>query len=145
MVLHCLPLTQKYIQAISKFFPNILCESDGDGSVYETIVSVYGGPIPEKSILDTLIDNYVLSTSITKYEFRRLFTFNERVAIDNSPDNVNIPIDMRMVLKTVLNDFSSAEEIDLNNPDVANGVNLLENLGIISLGRATQILNKIPV
>ena len=41
-----------YMELIGRFYPEVGCHSEGDGTVYEDIIYDYGDSIPEKSVLD---------------------------------------------------------------------------------------------
>lgn len=138
-----------YIQAIGVGFPTVQCQAIGDGSVYENITWLGGAPLPSKETLDEWIaanpqtDQGIV---LTKYQFRKLFTLSERVAIDNAPTDPNIPAQYRAMLLTITKDLDLSSEVFLTtNPDVAAGVGLLEQLGLIGPGRGAQILaNQLP-
>lgn len=136
-----------YIEAIAVGFPGVFCRATGDGSVYENIVHEGGGPLPAKTTLDEwiLANPKTSGIILTKYQFRKLFTINERVAIDSAPSNPNIPAQYRAMLLTMNKDMEISHEVQLSdNPDVAQGVNFLEQLGLIGPGRAAQILANQP-
>ncbi len=135
-----------YMSAIGEGFPAVGCHTFGDGTVYEDIVWDAGEPIPSQETLDVWIaaNTRADALTITKYEFRKLFTFNERVAIDSAPANTNIPANYRAILTTMNKDMELSGMVVLSNPDVAAGVNFLETLGLIAAGRATRILNNLP-
>lgn len=131
-----------YIQAIGQGFPAVGCYATGSGANYASIVWVSGDPVPSQETLDAYISANPQRTGVelTKYEFRKLFTFNERVAIDNAPNNTAIPANYRAILFTMFKDLDLSGIIQLSNPDVASGVGLLESLGLIAAGRGDQIL-----
>lgn len=137
-----------YMEAIGKGFPTVQCHAIGDGSVYDNIVWDAGEPVPTQATLDAWIAanpgacDTVLG--VTKYQFRKLFTFNERVAVDNAPTNTAIPAQYRAALYTMLKDLELSAQVELNNPDVAAGVQMLEQLGLIGVGRAARILSNQP-
>lgn len=139
-----------YIQVISIGFPAVACHAPGDGSVYEDIVWDGGAAMPSKETLDTWIASNPEPPQgivLTKYEFRKLFTFEERIAIDTAPTNTNIPANYRAAVATMMKDLEVSGSVFLTtNQDVADGVNLLEQLGLIGVGRAAQVLaNQAPV
>ena len=68
---------------------------------------------------------------VTKLTFRRRFTLQERIAIDNSTDPV---------VRTLLTDLAMAEEINLDDTDLASGLAYVEQLGLIAPGRSSEIL-----
>ena len=78
-------------------------------------------------------------TPLTRLGFRLLFTFAERMAIDNvvQGDMTNLEFAM---LKTMLKDFDSAQDVLLSNTDTIMGVQFLEEIGLIGEGRAEEIL-----
>lgn len=134
-----------YITAIGKGFPGVECHVIGDATIYENIVWDGGIPLPSKTTLDEWIaaNSQNSSRILTKYQFRKLFTFNERVIIDNAPTNTTLPEQIRAAVKTLLVDLQLLEEVDLDNADLINGVNLLEQMGLIAAGRAAEILTGI--
>ena len=136
-----------YIEAIGKGFPGVQCHAIGDGSTYESLVWDAGQPIPDKSTLDQWIaanPETLVGVALTRYEFRKLFTFAERVAIDSSPTNTAIPANYRAMILTLLKDLELSGEVQLWNPDVQQGIGLIEQIGLIDAGRAAQILSNIP-
>jgi len=134
------------MQAISLGFPNVQCHAEGDGSVYSSIVWDGGAPLPSQSALDAWIaaNPENVGIAVPKYEFRKLFTLNERVAIDNVQSNPAVPAQYKAILFTINKDLEVSANVQLYNPDVVNGVNLLEQLGLIAPGRAVQILTNTP-
>lgn len=70
---------------------------------------------------------------ITKLSFRNKFTQSEKVAI-------YIAAESNIAIKVWLDDIMVAEEIDLNNSETINGVQSLEQLGLIAPNRANEIL-----
>lgn len=135
-----------YVEAIGIGFPGVQCHAPGDGNVYEEIVWDAGLPLPSKTTLDEWIlsNPKVNQIVLTKYQFRKLFTLNERVAIDNAQSNTNIPANYRAILLTMAKDMEVSAEVQLDNPDVIAGVQLLEQVGLIGSGRASQILSNTP-
>ena len=137
-----------YVQALSAGFPSVLFSATGDGSVYEDITWVDGGaPMPSKQTLDDWIAANPLGIAkieITKYEFRKLFTLAERIAIDSAPTNLAIPANYRAMLVTMNKDMELSSMVILTNPDVAAGVGFLEQLGLIAPGRKDEILSNTP-
>ena len=139
-----------YVDALTYGFPAVLFQCTGDMTVYANITHMGGAPLPSKESLDAwLASNPVAPNSegiiLTKYQFRKLFTLNERIAIDSAPVNPNIPAQYRAALTTMAKDLEVSHEVQLTaNPDVAVGVNTLEQLGLIGAGRAAQILANQP-
>jgi len=85
---------------------------------------------------------------ITPLAFRRRFTGAERAAIEwAAVDRADASSAERMQaaqLRSNLKDQELASFIDLDDPDVAAGVQLLETFGLIADGRALQITDTPP-
>lgn len=85
---------------------------------------------------------------ITPLAFRRRFTSAERAAIEwAAVDRADATSAERMQaaqLRSTLKDQELASFIDLDDPDVAAGVQLLETVGLIADGRALQITDTPP-
>lgn len=132
-----------YIQALSAGFPGVQFSASGDA--YADITYIGGAPMPSQQALDDwILANPSGHLEITKYEFRKLFTLTERIAIDSAPTNTNIPANYRAMLLTMNKDMELSSMVILTNPDVAAGVNFLEQLGLIAAGRAAEILSNTP-
>jgi hypothetical protein len=141
-------MSHTYIQAIGLGFPNVQCHAEGDGAVYSNIIWDGGAPLPSQVTLNQWIAANPENVGIVlpRYEFRKLFTLNERVAIDNVQTNPTISTQHKAILFTISKDLDTATEVQLYNPDVISGVGLLEQVGLIAPGRAAQILtNQTPV
>lgn len=74
-----------------------------------------------------------LGSKITKLAMRNRFTFAEKVAIESAADS---DTEVRVIMK----DFDSASFIDLSRPDTIAALNLYESKGLLSSGRAVEIL-----
>lgn len=73
------------------------------------------------------------SRIITKLAFMRRFTNTERVAIYSAEKNdINVSVWMDM--------FRLAQEINLDDPDLVQGIQLFELAGIIGQGRSAEVL-----
>jgi hypothetical protein len=83
-------------------------------------------------------------TAITEYAFRRRFTPTERASIEiASLDDPAAPIEQRMAAATLRAsqaDARSAKWIDFADPATIDGLNDLEQFGLIAEGRAAVIL-----
>lgn len=77
---------------------------------------------------------------MSKLEFRRLFTMQERVTIDNASDNAALPAEVRAAMKTMLTDLALAEQVHLDDADIVYGVNFMAQVGLIAPERVAQIL-----
>lgn len=135
-----------YMQAVGEGFPGVQCHAAGDGSVYEDIVWDAGLPLPSKETLDSWIasNQNRAERTLSKFQFRKLFTMMERVAYDNAQSNPNIPQEYKALLLTMENDMEVADIIDLDLSDLQQGVMMLEQIGIIGTGRAAQVLANTP-
>ena len=51
----------------------------------------------------------------------------------------------KAVLSTIMKDLDVSGEVQLDNPDVAAGVQFLETVGLLGAGRAAQILSNTPL
>ena len=109
---------------------------------------VSGSPIPTEAELDAYIANavYQQQQTLTKYQFRKLYTFSERVAIDNvdTNPNPNISAQHKAIVRTIMNDLNLSGEVQMYNPDVLAGVTLMEQPGLIGPGRSAQIMSMTP-
>ena len=125
---------------ISDTNPTILLpveEAIPEGYTAEAITS-------NPNYLTDSINNLTSARVLTKYQFRKLFTFNERVAIDSAPTNVNIPAAYRAALSTIQKDMDSSGMVELDNSDTAEGLGFLTQLGLLASGRMYQILANTP-
>lgn len=76
---------------------------------------------------------------LSRLEFRRLFTFAERMAIDNAVQGAMTDLEFA-TFRTLMKDFDAAQDIHLSHLDVIMGVGVLEEMGFIAAGRAEEIL-----
>ena len=96
------------------------------------------------------LDSWIRALSIdqsqilTKYQFRKLFTLEERIAIDNFQTNPNLPQQVKDALNTIMTDLTVSGSVELFNPDVSSGVHFLEQVGLLAAGRADQIMSNTP-
>lgn len=138
-----------YIEAIQKGFPGVHCHSVGIEDTYESLVWDSGNPLPSQQTLDEWIaanPNATLQNRrITILAFRNRFTVQEKVATELvSVDNSNATAPERQFAATVrviLRDTDSASFIDLDRADTRAGVMLLEQYGVIGVGRGDIILD----
>lgn len=138
-----------YIEAIGAGFPAVKCHAAGNGSIYEDIIWDDGAALPSKETLDQWIAANPKSEEgivLTKYQFRKLFTFTERVAIDSVSSNTAIPAQYRAMVTTFMKDLEMSGVVFLTtNPDMPAALGMLEQIGLIGPGRAAQILaNQAP-
>ncbi len=83
--------------------------------------------------------------NLTKLQFRRRFTQQERVLIDDFNENYQahpaLTDDQKKTIRTFLKDFDTAEDVSMQDPDTSNGVYMYASLGIISMERAYEVIN----
>lgn len=102
-----------------------------------SITFTYAEPLTDskKLSLDSAVticpESSISGRVLTKWAFRSRFTFQERMLLDNSTDPAVV------VLR---NDLSSAEHVDLDDPAVSQGFDLLIYNNIISPSRKSEIL-----
>ena len=79
---------------------------------------------------------------ISILSFRNRFTTPEKIAIDNYLYNPNLNDEQKAILTTILKDFYSVKdnEIDLLREDLQQGIYYIESCGLISPGRAMEVL-----
>ena len=77
---------------------------------------------------------------LTKFQFRKLFTLEERTLIDNIQYNTNFSGSVKAVVNTMTRDLEVSDEVDLHLLDVIQGVQFLKQIGILTAARATRIL-----
>lgn len=80
---------------------------------------------------------------ITKFQFRKLFTFNERLAIDNVQYNTALSGSVKAAIMTMQKDVDVSAIVNIHMPEVIAGVNFLCTVGILSPQRAARILSNL--
>ena len=90
----------------------------------------------------------VLGTALplTRYQFRQLFTFSERVAVDSLEANLEqhpgLAVEQRASIRTGLKDFNAAQDVARPFlPDVLTMLDLFVSLGILTPERKAQIVS----
>jgi hypothetical protein len=94
----------------------------------------------DTSTISDLAASAPAHAGLTKLQFRRLFTLAERVAIDDFAASTTLTAEQKAGVRTLQTDLSIASEVWLDDPLTVAGVQMLEEYGLISAGRATQIL-----
>jgi hypothetical protein len=85
----------------------------------------------------------IAAITLTKFQFRKLFTLNERVLIDNvASSNMLTPAQIATVT-TIQKDLDSSGEVVLNSTDVVHGIEYLVQVGLLSAPRAVRILGNL--
>lgn len=103
-----------------QFFSNTEIEGDN-------IIAEYTGT----KGLTEYIEPPKVKTILSKYEFRKRFTLDEKVALKESTD---------AKIQVFQDDVNAAEEIDLNNADLISGMQYAVSLGLLTDDRAGEIL-----
>ncbi len=90
----------------------------------------------------------LVESKITKLAFRNRFTQAEKVAIEIAAlDDPAAPMQQRALaaaLRANQADIQAAQYVDLNREDTRTGVQTLESVGLIAVGRAEVILDTEP-
>jgi hypothetical protein len=133
-------MAMTYAAAVSAGFPTVEFTVTGDPAIYENLDWTGGDSIPSRDDLDA----WIKLNSLTKYQFRQLFTMAERVAIDNAQLNPSITDDNKAILFTMTKDLDLAESIELSNAHTIQGIQFLVAVGLLAAPRAAQILAGIP-
>lgn len=81
------------------------------------------------------------ATRMTKHQFRRRFTLDELVRFDNPELFVELTPQQRAIVNTLQRSFEVATEIDLTDPLLHYGMQLMVNWGLLSEERRQQILD----
>jgi hypothetical protein len=136
-----------YFDALQQGYPTVIARCLGDPFDYNSLDWEGGDAIPSQDELNEWIlanPGYNPLLTLTKYQFRQLFTLNERVAVDAAPTNTDIPANYRAILFTMVKDLDLSEAVHLDNPQVTAGIGLLVQLGLLTAERAAQILSNTP-
>ena len=138
-----------YLDAIRQGYPTVMAVSNGDPFIYDNLDWTGGDALPSQDDLDLWIaenPGWNPTLELTKYQFRQLFTLEEKVAVDNAQLNPNIAANFKAILVSIMKDLELSEVVHLDNPQVTSGVGFLEQIGLLATGRAAQILsNTAPV
>lgn len=82
---------------------------------------------------------------LTKLEYRRLFTFEERMAIDSFTANylgiAFLSAEQKSAIRTSLQDYADAQDINLDDADTVRGIGLYVQFGLIQPNRLAEVLN----
>ena len=136
-----------YFDALKQGFPTVIAICNGNPFIYDSLEWQGGDAIPSKDDIDLwIVENpgWDPTQQLTKYQFRQLFTLNEKVAIDASPMNTAIPAQYRAVIYTLLKDLELSEVVHLDNPQVNTGLQLLVQLGLLTQLRKDAIMANQP-
>lgn len=119
-----------------------------------TILVEDGSPIPNGYTIEAqtanpnYLDSSATPTRITKFAFRNRFSAAEKIALElASLDNPTLPMEQRQIaamLRVFIKDLENAQFVQLDRPDIQQGVMQLVQLGILSHDRATHILTSPP-
>jgi len=139
-------MSLSYLDAVRNGFPSVMATAIGDPYVYDNLEWTGGDAIPSQDDLDVYIKSHSGpdgTTTLTRYQFRQLFTLAERVACDNF-STTSIPANYKAMLVTMFKDLELSAEVQLTNPQVAQGVRLLGQIGLLTPARAEEILANKP-
>ena len=78
--------------------------------------------------------------TITKFQFRKLFTVAERVAVDNAQYSGKLSGPQKAMIATITKDLDSSGSVELGTADVTQGVMYLVSVHLLDLPRAQRIL-----
>ncbi len=92
----------------------------------------------------TVINAAPVTMTITKYQFRQLFTLQEKIQIDNATLQTNLTQQQQMMLVTLEKDLNVADNIQLGTPDINNAIGFLTQIGILTPQRAMMVLANLP-
>ena len=70
--------------------------------------------------------------TITVFEFRRRFTLEEKIALELAKES-------DVILKIFIDDLMSAQEVDLNDPEMKAGMDYIVSKGLLSPERENEI------
>jgi hypothetical protein len=79
-------------------------------------------------------------TQLTKFQFRQLFTFEERVKIDNLQYSDKVPGAVKAAVFTFQKDMELSSVVELGSPAVTAGIMFLNQIGLLTIKRADRIL-----
>ena len=139
-------MSLSYLDAIRNGFSSVMASSNGDPFIYDNIEWTGGDAIPSQDDLDKYIKTHTGPDgqfTLTRYQFRQLFTLPERVNCDNFAMSA-IPANYKAILVTMFKDLELSAEVQLTNPQVQQGIRLLGQLGLIAPARAEDILANRP-
>jgi hypothetical protein len=98
-------------------------------------------PAPSTIVQAQTSTNSSLPMTLTRYQFRSLFTTAERIAIDNAQYNTKLSGTQKAAINTMQIDMNVSENVVLNSPAVIQGVDFLVTCQLITTARAVQILS----
>jgi len=81
-----------------------------------------------------------VALQLTKFQFRQLFTFAERVQIDNLQYSDKVPGAVKAAVFTFQKDMELSSVVELGSPAVTAGVMFLTQIGLLAPKRADRIL-----
>jgi hypothetical protein len=79
--------------------------------------------------------------SLSHYQFRELFTYEEMVRVDNFNTDSNLSLENKKVLYSFVKTLESTMSISLSNQYLIDGLNFLVSIGYITESRRLQIMN----
>ena len=118
--------------------------SQDAGLVVADRASVLSAQIAAQRAAEAVVFGTVLP--LTKYQFRQLFTFSERVAVDALRAGIEthpgLTDEQRSMIRTGFNDLDAAQDVARPFlPDVLTMLDLFVSLGILTTERKAQIVS----
>lgn len=84
-----------------------------------------------------------LNTQLTKYQFRKRFTMEELLKFDSPEVFLQNPTqEQLLIIKTLKKSYDDATSIDLDDPLLQYGLNLMVQWGLLTEERKNEILDK---
>lgn len=112
--------------------------------VNQPVVDEGVGTTPSNPTAPPAANGSTNSLEITKFQFRQLFTTEERIAIDNAEYNLSLSGRSKAILSTITKDLAASASVGLRLPSVISGVQFLVSVNMITTQRAGRILAGLP-
>ncbi|OIO69614.1 MAG: hypothetical protein AUJ56_07310 [Zetaproteobacteria bacterium CG1_02_49_23] len=100
--------------------------------------------VPDRQPGPAVVTTPTRSLEITRVQFRKLFTLEERMVIDNAQYNPAFTGSVKAAIATMQKDMEVSATVDLYLPDTIAGVNYLVSVGVLNAVRAERILSNLP-
>lgn len=111
--------------------------------VMEERAAKLGAQIDARDAAEVVARDFALP--YTKFQFRQRYTLDEQKAIDDFnatfESNAQLTAEQKAEIRTALENFKASGGVYLNDPATISGVQMHEDLGLIAVGRAAEILN----
>jgi len=77
---------------------------------------------------------------LSKYQFRARFTIEEKVIIENFETHPTLTDEQKAVVRVILKDIEVSDVIELTDPALSAGVDILVSYGLLTEERKAEIL-----